>query len=89
MEVKVRPRLDYAEGREMFDSPEGIRECSAQIDGALRTWKEYIPESYDGSRPFPVVLTLHGGSSKKGKDNHHAELSTAFLMRKPLKKHHF
>jgi len=78
MELRVKPRLHFTRERERFDSPEGIRECSAQIDGALRTWKEYIPESYDGSKPFPVVFTLHGGSSKKGKDNHHAELSTAW-----------
>jgi len=80
MKIKVRPRLEYKDGREMFDRPEGILECSGVIDGAVRTWKEYVPASYTGATPVPLVVTLHGGSSKKGANNQRAELSTAWAL---------
>lgn len=33
------------------------------IDGWDRTWKEYVPASYDGKTAVPLVVVLHGGSS--------------------------
>ena len=78
MKIKVKPRIQYVEGREMFDRPEGIIDCAWEIDGVLRSWKEFIPSGYDDSREMPLVVTLHGGSSKRGGNNHRAELSTAW-----------
>lgn len=78
MKIKVKPRIQYTEGREMFDRPEGIIDCAREIDGVLRSWKEFIPSGYDESREMPLVVTLHGGSSKRGGNNHRAELSTAW-----------
>lgn len=78
MDMKVKVRIDYMEEREMFDRPDGIIDCAEEIDGALRSWKEYVPSGYDGKQPVPMVVTLHGGSSKKGGNNHRAELSTAW-----------
>ncbi len=80
MELRVRPRLRFEEARERFDRPERLTDCSGVIDGAERTWKEYVPECYDGSKAFPLVLTLHGGRSGAKRDNHHAELSTAWAQ---------
>ena len=78
MKMRVKPRINYVEGREMFDRPDGIIDCAGEIDGFMRSWKEYVPSSYDGSKTVPLVVTLHGGSSTPGKNNHRAELSTAW-----------
>lgn len=80
MDIKVKPRARFVEGREMFDRPQGVADCRAEIDGAVRSWKEYVPASYDGSKPVPLVLTLHGGRSGEGQNNHKAELSTAWAL---------
>lgn len=78
MKMRVKPRINYVEGREMFDRPDGTIDCAGEIDGFMRSWKEYVPFSYDGSKAVPLVVTLHGGSSTYGKNNHRAELSTAW-----------
>lgn len=42
--------------------PERLREYNKTVFGeAASTWYEYIPASYDGSRPVPLVVSLHGG----------------------------
>src|SRR4051812_23112435 len=33
------------------------------VGGLERTYLVHVPKSYDGSRPFPVVLVFHGGGS--------------------------
>ena len=30
-------------------------------DGLTDTWYEYVPESYDGSKKVPLVVSNHGG----------------------------
>src|ERR1043165_7375006 len=36
---------------------------SLEVDKRNRTYIVHIPKSYDGSKPFPVVLAFHGGGS--------------------------
>lgn len=31
------------------------------LDGTTDTWYEYVPESYDGSKKVPLVVSMHGG----------------------------
>ena len=31
------------------------------LDGRVDTWYEYVPSTYDGSRPVPLVVSNHGG----------------------------
>jgi polyhydroxybutyrate depolymerase len=31
-----------------------------EFDGLTRKYLEYVPSSYDGTQPFPIVLCLHG-----------------------------
>ena len=31
------------------------------VDGVESSWGEYVPDSYDGSHPVPLVISRHGG----------------------------
>ncbi len=42
--------------------PERLKEYKEPIgDGIDYIWYEYIPESYDGTKKVPLVLSMHGG----------------------------
>ena len=42
--------------------PERLREYTGELaDGLTDRWYEYVPTSYDGSRPVPLVVSNHGG----------------------------
>jgi len=36
---------------------------SLQVDRRTRTYLVHVPKSYDGTKPYPVVLAFHGGGS--------------------------
>jgi polyhydroxybutyrate depolymerase len=36
---------------------------SLQVDRRTRSYLVHVPQSYDGTKPFPVVLAFHGGGS--------------------------
>src|SRR5712691_11431037 len=36
---------------------------SLEVDMRTRTFLVHVPSSYDGKKPFPVVLAFHGGGS--------------------------
>lgn len=48
--------------------------CRQMIGGWLRTWQEYVPSSYDGSEPVPLVLAVHGAA------HHVADSNTAWQL---------
>ncbi len=56
-----------------YEKPE-TKEYSAVIDGWLRTWREYVPSGYDGSKPVPLVLSVHGAA------HHSADSYTAWQL---------
>lgn len=43
--------------------PERLIECTGTLtgDGLSDRWYEYVPASYDGSRPVPLIVGNHGG----------------------------
>ena len=42
--------------------PERLVECTGVLaDGLEDRWYEYVPESYDGTKPVPLVIGNHGG----------------------------
>lgn len=43
--------------------PERLVECTGTLagDGLTDRWYEYVPSSYDGSKPVPLVVSNHGG----------------------------
>lgn len=42
--------------------PDTLRECRGVLaDGIEDEWVEYVPSTYDGSRPVPLVISRHGG----------------------------
>ncbi len=42
----------------------GAHTRSIRVDRRTRTYFVHVPPSYDGSKPFPVVLAFHGGLSR-------------------------
>ena len=32
----------------------------SQLDGTVQPYRVYLPAAYDGSKPFPLVIALHG-----------------------------
>ena len=73
----IRP-LEYKEGAENYICEPGVKAYSEEFDGAVRTWKEFLPSSYDGSKSIPLVLSFHGGNAGPGHDLHHAETRAAW-----------
>lgn len=70
MKLKSRP---IKAPERFYEAPEAV-ECSQMIDGWLRTWKEYVPSCYDGSKKVPLVLSVHGAA------HHHADRNTAWQL---------
>ena len=49
-------------GNNSLPWPERLQECTGVlVDGVEDRWYEYVPESYDGSKPVPLVVGCHGG----------------------------
>ena len=49
-------------GNNSLPWPERLVECTGVLaDGVEDRWYEYVPESYDGSKPVPLVVGCHGG----------------------------
>ncbi|MDO4974050.1 MAG: PHB depolymerase family esterase [Eubacteriales bacterium] len=50
-------------GNNSIPYPARLTEHHAPLtkDGIADTWYEYIPASYDGSKPVPLVISVHGG----------------------------
>ena len=50
-------------GNNSQPNPERLVECTGTLteDGLSDRWYEYVPESYDGSEPVPLVVGNHGG----------------------------
>ncbi len=58
------------DGERWIPRAEGVKEYSQPIDGVVRTWREYIPTTYDGQNSYPVVIVVHGGCNTRGYDFH-------------------
>lgn len=42
--------------------PESLIECKKQLlPGTDCIWQEYVPTGYDGKKPVPLVISMHGG----------------------------
>jgi polyhydroxybutyrate depolymerase len=55
--VLVTPPLRRTLARET----NGTRSGSITVDGRTRSFLIHVPPNYDASKPFPLVLVLHGG----------------------------
>jgi predicted peptidase len=38
-----------------------LRAYVSEMDRSIQRYAVYVPDDYDGSRPFPLVIALHGG----------------------------
>ena len=73
MNIKIQPNP----GRTLSDDivrPAGVREYHGMFGGYDRSWKEYVPSCYDGSKKVPLVVSLHGGAG------HSAEIRFAWEL---------
>src|SRR6476646_5352825 len=41
----------------------GLTSQSFDFDGVSRTYQQYVPAAYDGTKPVPVVFNFHGYGS--------------------------
>jgi len=60
---EIRANLQRLQEGEAAVFPRGrvfLRAYYAPVDGSLQPYGVNVPKSYDGSRPFPLVLSLHG-----------------------------
>jgi len=50
-------------GNNSHPYPERLVECTGVLteDGLSDRWYEYVPESYDGTKPVPLIVGNHGG----------------------------
>ena len=49
-------------GNNSLPWPERLVECTGVLaDGVEDRWYEYVPASYDGTKPVPLVVGCHGG----------------------------
>lgn len=72
MSMELKPRPCDAPWR-FYEAPP-VKMNKQIIDGWLRTWDEYVPSSYDGSVPVPLVLSVHGAA------HHSADRYTAWQL---------
>jgi len=41
----------------------GVQQLRAMVGGHERSWRQYVPQGYDGRTPLPLLLNIHGISS--------------------------
>ena len=53
---------DLAEGRHPLEGQTGDirRAFLSTVDSTYRSYRIFLPDTYDGSRPFPLIVWLHG-----------------------------
>jgi polyhydroxybutyrate depolymerase len=54
------PVIVYGAARGQEDIERGNREGSLVVDERTRTYLLHVPEAYDGTHPWPLVVVLHG-----------------------------
>lgn len=70
MPLNVRARvtveggpLATLENKDLFDQPGQYSTQTMQFGEVKRTYHTYVPSSYTGQEPVPVMFTFHGGGS--------------------------
>ena len=61
MKIKLTPQPNELNERKTVPAP-GTEYCTGVIDGWHRRWQVFVPSCYDGSKPVPLVISLHGGA---------------------------
>ena len=52
----------FLEGKDVLTPKRGVllKAYLSEIDGSLQTYSVAVPETYQGDRPFPLLVNLHG-----------------------------
>lgn len=74
MKMKIKPYPAELKFYEKITTPDRVTEEFMEIDGWNRSWKQYIPSSFTGKEPIPMVISMHGG------DEHNAEYRTGWAL---------
>lgn len=53
---------EFEAGKNPFKARRGDfrKAYRSKLDGSLQPYRIYVPSSYDGSRPYPLIIALHG-----------------------------
>ncbi len=63
VELKGSDMVVNENGNDSIPYPERLKEYSdVFLDDVRDSWYEYIPESYDGTKKVPLVISMHGGA---------------------------
>lgn len=64
-----------------FQAPP-VRTFHARVAGITRTWHVFFPSVYDGSRPLPLLVTLHGNGGYRPERNpwHYTAQRAGFVV---------
>jgi len=66
-----------------------LRAYLSDLDGSIQRYAIYVPEEYDGSRPFPLILALHGAGSDHWSGMKMVTGTTDFLVGAEEANNHF
>ena len=74
MKLKLLPFPENPGYYERIVPDAGVREETMECDGWTRSYKIYVPSSWTGEKPVPLVISMHGGAS------HNADYRTTWPL---------
>lgn len=61
MKMMPSPEIHLSDKNYLMQRDPGVISYEAEIDGFVRRWDEYVPQNYDPSKKWPLMISVHGG----------------------------